>query len=316
MTGGNTNHYTTAELCTLLGLGKISQTSKRDNNSGISRCRIRDEQRTHIQVKLTFGRGKGAFLADAASGHRSCFRAGITEASIREKVRQAGASYHLIPNHGGPALQANDRLFGAFKGMLFKALRAQRGIGGPPRRRLALASRPQTRGGNTVGLTPDAVFEVVVDTWQKFPLRLVTAAWATTLTTTVTLDKIRATLQALPVTVSERGQLVDVSSEYNLRQALKELDTLYREAVEFGVHRPSSSGDRRSAFEAAFQESLAEHGVGRPAAAQVQHGGASGSAEGNIPPGDGGGVAGGAASVVASLRAKRLRRVSPDDDDA
>jgi len=77
-------------------------------------------------VKMTFGRGKGVFLADAAKGHIKCVRDGITEEEITAKVSQAGSWYRLIPEHGGPALQANDRLFGAFKGKLYKNLRLKR----------------------------------------------------------------------------------------------------------------------------------------------------------------------------------------------
>jgi len=135
-----------------------------------------------------------------------------------------------------------------------------------------------------------------VQTWQDFPLRLVTAAWATTLTATVTLEKVKAVLEALPPTHDSRGQLVDVSSAEGLRSALKELDTLYKEAVEHGVHRPSSTRDRRSAFVEAFQQALVENAVGSGASGSSSSGGGHGGAPAPSP-----------SAVVGSLR--RLRRV-------
>jgi len=131
-----------------------------------------------------------------------------------------------------------------------------RGVGGAPRSRIPVADRRTTRGNNSRGLQAHEVFEVVLETWQQFPLRLVTAAWATTLSEEVTLERVKATLEALPAETGERGQLLDVSTAHGLREALKELDTMYKEALEFGVHRPSSSADRRSAFEEAFREAL------------------------------------------------------------
>lgn len=112
-----------------------------------------DNVLTPLPVKLVFGRGVGCFLADSATGHVRAARHGITHNSICEKVRQAGAHYRLIPEHAGPALQANDRLFGALKGRPYRNLREHRGVGGPPRKRLAMADRQVTpRAGNLRGL--------------------------------------------------------------------------------------------------------------------------------------------------------------------
>ena len=97
--------------------------------------------------------------------------------------------------------------------------------------------------------------KVCLETWQAFPLRLVTAAWCTTLGEVVTLAKVQAALLAVPPQHQDHGELVRVSTSEGLREALKDLDTHYQEAVKRGIHRQQASSDRRSAFALAFRTS-------------------------------------------------------------